>query len=420
MKKSYIMDGYTLHLIPSKKFKNITISLKLKNLLQRDTTTMRTMLSFMLTAGTKEYPSSKLFSKHLEEMYGARFGSNIGTKGKSQIINLTSVCINEEFLPYKENLLEEQIKILNNVLMQPNVTNGKFDEKTFEIKKKELKERLRANKDDKFSYSLDKLFSYMGGDDFLGISSTGYLEEVDDLKNEDVYAYLQTCIEQDQKHVYVVGDIDESIVELFKKHMRFGKVNEDNGSSLIFQSDKDEVLEIIEKQDITQAKLNIGYTIDCDFISDDHYAFTVFNAVFGGFSQSRLFKVVREENSLCYYVSSSYDAFNGIMIVNAGIEGKDYQKALELINKELKEIQEGNINKEDLDIAKRMLNNALTKANDEPASIIALAFNRDITHKKETNKEYLDKLMKVTTDDLIRVSKKINLDTIFLLTGSDK
>lgn len=420
MKKSYIMDGYTLHLIPSKKFKNITISLKLKNLLQRDTTTIRTMLSFMLTAGTKEYPSSKSFSKHLEEMYGARFRSNIGTKGKSQIINLTSVCINEEFLPYKENLLEEQIRILNDVLMQPNAINGKFDDKTFEIKKKELKERLRANKDDKFSYSLDKLFMYMGGDDFLGISSTGYLEEVDGLRNEDVYAYLQTCIEEDQKHVYVVGDIDESIVELFKKHMHFGKVNEDNGSSLIFQSNKDDVLEIIEKQDITQAKLNIGYTIDCDFISDNHYAFTVFNAVFGGFSQSRLFKVVREENSLCYYVSSSYDAFNGIMIVNAGIEGKDYQKSLDLINQELQAMQEGNIEQEDLDIAKRMLKNALTKANDEPGSIIALAFNRDITHKKETNEEYLEKLMAVTKEDIIRVSNKIKLDTIFLLTGSDK
>lgn len=420
MKKSYIMDGYTLHLIPNKKFKNITISLKLKNVLKKETTTARTLLSFMLTAGTKDYPSTKIFSKNLEDMYGARFGSNIGTKGKSQILNLTSICINEEFLPYKENLIKKQIKIMNDVLMNPNVKNGLFDEKTLEIKKKELKERLRASNDDKFTYSLEKLFMYMGKDSFLGISSTGYLEEVDGITNEQVYQCLQDCIENDQKHVYVVGDIDESIIDIFKKEMHFKDINDDNGSSTIFQSNKQEVLEIIEKQDITQAKLNLGYTIDCDFISDNHYAFSVFNAVFGGFSQSRLFKVVREENSLCYYVSSSYDAFNGIMIVNAGIEGKDYQKTMELIDAELKHIQEGTIDDKDIDTAKKMLKNALVKANDEPSSIISLAFNRDISHKEETNEEYLNKLMAVTKEQIIEVSKKVKLDTIFLLTGSDK
>lgn len=417
MRQRYEMDGYTLHIIPSKKFKNITISLKLKNLLQKETTTIRTLLSFMLTTGTLEYPSTQTFSQHLEDLYGAKFGSNIGTKGKSQIINLTSICINEEYLPYKDTLLEEQIKIMKDVLLHPNASNNAFDPKSFEIKKKELKERLRANNDDKFTYSLEKLFQYMGEKDILGISSTGYIEEVDNITNEEVYNYLQNCLKEDQKHVYVVGDVDESIVDIFKKHLHFSRANEDNGSSNIFESKKTEVLEIIEKQDITQSKLNLGYTIDSDFIHANHYAFTVFNAIFGGFSQSRLFKVVREENSLCYYVSSSYDAFNGIMIVNAGIEGKDYEKACQLISEELENMKQGNFQENDITIAKKMLANALTKANDEPVSMIALAFNRDIVHKNETNEEYLDKLMHVTREEIMKVAKTVTLDTIFLLTG---
>ena len=35
MKKSYQLAGYTLHVIPSKKFKNITISLKLEGKLTK-------------------------------------------------------------------------------------------------------------------------------------------------------------------------------------------------------------------------------------------------------------------------------------------------------------------------------------------------------------------------------------------------
>ena len=36
-----------------------------------------------------------------------------------------------------------------------------------------------------------------------------------------------------------------------------------------------------------------------------------------------------------------------------------------------------------------MLQNALRKTNDEAGSMIVLAYNRDITHKQETNDEYI-------------------------------
>ena len=49
-----------------------------------------------------------------------------------------------------------------------------------------------------------------------------------------------------------------------------------------FKSSKNDILEVVEKQDITQAKLNIGYVVDCNFKDPGTYAMTVFNAIFGG------------------------------------------------------------------------------------------------------------------------------------------
>ena len=51
--------------------------------------------------------------------------------------------------------------------------------------------------------------------------------------------------------------------------------------------------------------------------------------------------------------------------------------------------------------------------------MIALAYNRDITHKQETNDEYIQKLLNVSKEDIINVAKKVQLDTIFFLTGKD-
>ena len=123
--------------------------------------------------------------------------------------------------------------------------------------------------------------------------------------------------------------------------------------------------------------------------------------------------------SLIHIFSSSYDAFNGIMIVNAGIEAKDYQKTMSLIKEQLEDIQNGNLSDNDIQIAKIMLQNALRKTNDEAGSMIALAYNRDITHKQETNDEYIQKLLNVSKEDIINVAKKVQLDTIFFLTGKD-
>lgn len=107
------------------------------------------------------------------------------------------------------------------------------------------------------------------------------------------------------------------------------------------------------------------------------------------------------------------------MLVNAGIEAADYHKTMDLIAQELTRIQNGDLADHDIEIAKMMLENALRKTKDEAGSMITLAYNRDITHKEETNDEYIAKLLNVKKEDIINVASKVQLDTIFFLTGKD-
>ena len=417
MEKVYKMPGYDLHLLPTNKFKNITISLKLQNTLDEKTVAKRTLLSFMLTTGTEKYPSTQELSKYLESMYGMKLGANVVTKGK---ININSICINQEYLPYKEDLIQQQIQLLNDIFFKPNASKMAFDQTMFERKKKELVERLINNQDDKFYYSLEKMFEYMGKGTCLGISSHGNIEDIKKIENEELFSYFKECIKNDQKHIYVVGNVDESIVHVFENCLSFEKNNSIFESVYSFEKNRKDLLEIIEKQDVTQAKLNMGYRISVNYNHQNHYAFVVFNAIFGGMSQSKLFKVVREKNSLCYYISSSYDAFNGVMVITAGIEGKDYHQTVQLIKEQLKEMQDGCFDQDDIDTAKLMIKNSMKKTNDEPLSQVAVQYNRDITEKKETNEKYLEKIENVTYQDIVDVCQNIELDTIFLLKGRNE
>ena len=374
----------------------------------------------MLTTGTEKYPSTQELSKYLESMYGMKLGANVVTKGKSHIININSICINQEYLPYKEDLIQQQIQLLNDIFFKPNASKTAFDQTMFERKKKELVERLINNQDDKFYYSLEKMFEYMGKGTCLGISSHGNIEDIKKIENEELFSYFKECIKNDQKHIYVVGNVDESIVHVFENCLSFEKNNSIFESVYSFEKNRKDLLEIIEKQDVTQAKLNMGYRISVNYTHQNHYAFVVFNAIFGGMSQSKLFKVVREKNSLCYYISSSYDAFNGVMVITAGIEGKDYHQTVQLIKEQLKKMQDGCFDQDDIDTAKLMIKNSMKKTNDEPLSQVAVQYNRDITEKKETNEKYLEKIENVTYQDIVDVCQNIELDTIFLLKGRNE
>src|SRR5699024_9299745 len=133
----------------------------------------------------------------------------------SHVINVTTSFVNDAYLPTKENLLEKQLQLLSDLFYRPLIVDNGFDETIVQLKKKELKEKLQANKDDKFSYSLDKLFEYMGRDQVLGIPSNSYENENQKITTQQLYQYMKKCIVEDEKHIYVVGDIPENIVDIF-------------------------------------------------------------------------------------------------------------------------------------------------------------------------------------------------------------
>jgi len=419
MEKIIELNGAILHIVPTKKFKNITISIKLKSKLKKETSTIRTLLSFMFSGGTNKLPSQQAISKYLENLYGMRLGASVSSKGKAHIIHINSIGINDEYLPEKEGLLVKQLELLHDVLFDLSANSDQFNETIFNSKKRELKQRLISAKNDKYSYAVDSTLKLMGKDQCLGISSIGYEEDLDSITNQALYDYYQKCIKEDEVEIYVVGDIKEEEYILFEKYLSFTPKKKSTDVVARYRKTREDILKIEEIQDITQAKLNIGYEINTAFIDFDHYAFTVFNGMFGGFAHSKLFKVVREEHSLCYYISSNYDAFNSIMLVTAGIDASQSDKVIRLVEDELDKFKHADISKDDFEVTKIMLLNGLKKSNDEAGNIIALKYNRDIVAKQETIEEYMEKLNHVTLADIQRVATKVKLDTIYLLKGSE-
>jgi predicted Zn-dependent peptidase len=102
------------------------------------------------------------------------------------------------------------------------------------------------------------------------------------------------------------------------------------------------------------------------------YVLNVYSYILGGGPDSKLFKTVREENSLCYYISSSAQPLNSILTINAGINKKDFQKTITLIKKELLNMKKGKFDADDIIKAKITYINSLKELEDNPQSLLSL------------------------------------------------
>ena len=81
-----------------------------------------------------------------------------------------------------------------------------------------------------------------------------------------------------------------------------------------------------------------------------------------------------------------------------------------------KEVENGDFTEEDINIAKEHYISIVKEIEDSPDAIIDACFVENLI-ELDSLEERCKKILGVTKEDIINVSKKISIDTIFLLAG---
>ena len=412
--------GYTLTTIKTDKFKTNLISVSFQSEINRDTVTKRSLLPYVLRGATEKYPSKKALNTYLESLYGASLSTTVEKRGKTHNIKFYLSLANEKFLGHQEPLLEEGVALLKEVILKPLLVDGAFKEQVVDIEKRLLKEYIESIYDDKVSYSLQKLVENMCQGEKFSINSIGYADDLAEINGKNLMKTYEEMLNNNQVSVAVVGDIDpQHVYEIFSKQFNFAhrSVNQE----VIDHEDKviQEVKVIKEVQDISQGKLNIGYRTHTRIDDDDYLPLLVFNGIFGGYAHSKLFMNVREKESLCYYCASRLDNYKGVMYVYSGIESQNYDKALKIIDEQLKDMMSGNFSEKEIDLAKKSLINSKLESMDQASGMMAHeALNKLLKHPLSVE-EWVAAVNAVTAEQVVAVAQKIKEDTVFFLTGKE-
>ena len=172
------------------------------------------------------------------------------------------------------------------------------------------------------------------------------------------------------------------------------------------------------EQQIVQGKLSIGFRTNVFATDEDYPALMMYNSILGCGIFSKLFNNVREKLSLCYYASSTIDHLKGIMTINSGIEVANFQKAYDEIFVQMDDIKNGNISDMEMSAAVLGTVNSINSISDNPFALDDYYLGKIIAGNLMGLDELAEKIQRVTKEQIMDVSKKIELDTVFFLKGS--
>ena len=406
------MNAYNLHVIKTDKFKTITVSVAFRRKIKKEEITIRNLIKELIINSSANYKTERSLIIETENLYDLKLLSSNYRIGNYAIFSLKTRFLNEKYT--EEGMNEESIRFLLDILFNPYLDNE------VDKCKKKIEKSIKSLNDNKVKYALFKLLETT--DDMpYSYNSYGYLEDLEKITKEDLKKYYESIIHDDIVDVYVVGDVDENnIKSIFKEYFKITTYHKQNIDIITPELKyRSKAIEIKEQDNVNQTQLVMLCNINGLTDRERRYVLPVYGEMLGGTSNSILFEAVRGKNSYAYYVNSIVKGYDNIMMIYAGIDGNNQGEVRKIIEKSLKEIGKGKFDREKFDSAKKTIITGIKASLDSPIGIINNYYAMTLVNAPEFE-ERIKQVDGVSIEEVMAVSKKVNIYSYFVLEASDE
>lgn len=409
-------SSYVLHLIKTEKFKTITIRCVFKDEIKKEEITIRNFLFELLLSSSKNYSSKRKMNIAKQNLYDlSLYGNN------TRIGNIVDTEISISFLDPKyvnSDIVKPSIEFLKEIIFNPNLEDNEDFRINFDITKNYLASYIKQGLDFPRSYSDLKIRELMGENYKFSYNMDGYIEDLEKINLISLKKYYEKFIKNSLIDIYVVGNIDfYEIEKIIDSMISFNVLRKnDINFSINYVPNNKKVKTYEEELSFNQSRL----VISCYFKKlteiERKYSMFLYNIILGATPDSFFFKNIRENKSLTYDIRSSYHKNDNFLIISSGLDEKNTKEVISEIKKEMNNMKKGNFSEEKLNNAKAIMISSIKEFDEYPNSIIDYYFSMEYLNSDDINTA-IKFIESVTKEDIIKLSKKVNLDYIYLLKG---
>jgi predicted Zn-dependent peptidase len=406
-------QGVSVHLMRTDKYKTVLLRWIVEAPLDEDRAA-RAILPDLLTRATASCPGLAEMAARCEELYNTDLVASVTAHGPLQLLRFGFDTISDRHAGGRA-LFAEAVELLAEVLHQPPLTDGAFRADHLEQERTNLVRAIEGLTDDKHLYAYRHMIEAMHAGTPRALHSWGAAEQAAAVDQPAVHREWTQLVTRAPVRMLVVGDVTPEQAVAAADTL----AGSDHGAptaplippALAAHAPN----ELVETQRLAQSKLAMGFRMRPDQSLTP--AASLFGTVFGGDAHSRLFKRVREAESLAYGCSASVSGQNATLVVQAGVDADAAPRVRELVQEELERLASDGVSAEELELSRRAQERRLTDLLDAPRGVCAFRHGALLDGRPHEVEQALADLRAVQPEDVAAIAAACELDTVFLLEG---
>ena len=412
--KKYKMGAYNLHTIKTTQFKLCHMEIIFRSNVVKEEITKRNALFDILAESNSTYPTKRDLSLKLEDLYNASLYNVTSKVGNASIANVCMDFISPKYTDKKT--LAEALKLPFDMLLNPLVKANEFDGKTLNLVKERLAADIKGVKENPKKYAILEALKTLGADSSSSYGNIGELDALTEITTASLYEYYEKVLKHDYIDIYIIGDLDmNEVKDLVTEYAKFNIIKDSDFKLYVTNPSRKPV---VTEQKFIYLQTNVVVLLNLNKLTpyEQSYVANIYNIILGGGSlETKLYKRLRGENSLCYNVGSMYQKYDGLIVIQTAVDVNESEQAIKLIKSAIKDMVHA-VSEEELATAKEMLISSLTMGMDNIGKIVDNYFYNDLKVLDDYETR-MKEFKKVTLEELAKFSKKVSVSTIYSLVG---
>ncbi len=412
--KTYDLDYGKLHLIQTNLSKTCIMNVLLINKLNKNTAFFHPYLFDVLGPSGSKYNNKRKVAIRLEELYNTQLYSYTFNYGMVNQLYFTSNFVSNKYIN-NPKFLRDVISFNMEAIFKPNIKNNRFKERDLLVAKESIKRKIKKQIESPYDMHSKGMMNTMDKNSISSLNRFDSLDDVLKVNTKNLYEEYQKIMNTGELHIVLTGDIDFlevynifKTLDIKKKNTPFKKDFYINNKIKKSPTIKEETAHF------NQTHLGILYNIKNPTNLEKMVVFNVLSHILTGDLSSRLYKEIREKNSLCYGIYSDYMLFGNLFKITSSLDYNNVEKATSLIEEELEKIKKGSITREEVKKTISFLKKQYEGMDEHNYSITSDYISNKILGLPSA-KDIIRSLNLVVKEDVIKAANKLILNTIYVL-----
>ena len=315
---------------------------------------------------------------------------------------------------------EESFKIHADMLQ-----NGILEKSEVDAEREVVLEEIKRSGDNAIHLLFDQFFEHVYDGHPCSHPILGSEEIIKNISVEDIKKFINKHYVPENMIISISGGVPMEQVEKLVRQYYPNLFNKKATPTLQDKTPYDIKVKnkySVEYKDDKQVNILVS-TKASSMIDEDYFVQKLFVYIMGEDASSRLYTTLREKLGLAYDVSATHIARidSGAFMMYIGTSKDKVSQALVGMKKILVEVAKNGVSESELQKAKNQIKSKLVYQ-EESLQNIMMSNALDIYNKQEieTKQQFMEKVDRVTAEDIKRYAKKILLETEFLVCATGK